>query len=309
MLGNARSALAQLLTQRRARRVWLPAYICDAAAVGAAAGASAIDFYPVDPMLHADVGFLDGRLRRGDYVLGVDYFGRSPAREFRRLVAARRDVGWIEDRAQALDVAATWGDWQLFSPRKLLGVPDGGIVTAARPALARRAGAGAAVAPPRIEAMLAVQAARLDDPRCVRSRLWFSAYRRSEANQRVERSAMSRLSLDLLAAADAPAIARRRAANWRTLRTLLGDVMAFDGACGPAPYGFPIRVRDAGGLHERLAARGVFAQRIWARLPSPRRRFPEAHRLARELLTLPCDQRYAASDMQAVARAVRACLR
>jgi dTDP-4-amino-4,6-dideoxygalactose transaminase len=307
MLGNARSALAALLRERRARRVWLPAYICEAAAEGAAAGAPAIDFYPVDERLEPDPAFLDRRLRRGDYVLGVDYFGRVPGARFRRLVAARRDIGWIEDRAQALSVRAAWGDWQLFSPRKLLGVPDGGIITGPPRATPRLP--DAALAPPRIDGMLAVQAARLDDPACRRSHLWFPAYRRSEASQRVERAAISALTLALLHAADAGVLARRRAANWRVLRARLRDLAAFAGATGPAPYGFPIRVRDAGGLQEQLAARGVFAQRLWAKLPSPRRAFPEAHRLAGEVLTLPCDQRYAGRDMQSVARAVRDCMR
>jgi hypothetical protein len=304
-LGNARSALARFLAHRNARRIWLPAYICESAVEGAAAGASAIDFYPVDEQLNPDSAFLDRRLRRGDYALAVDYFGRTPHARFRRLVAARRDVNWIEDRAQALHTGPVWGDWELFSPRKLLGVPDGGILAGRRKPGLRLP---ERLAPPRIERMLAAQAARLDDPACRQSGGWFAAYRRSESMQRVEATAMSALSLALLNAAEARTLVRRRAANWRVLHALLREVAAFGRPPGPAPLGFVLRARDAARLQERLIARGVFAQRHWARLPSPRRSFPEAHRLASELITLPCDQRYGEREMRAVARVVRQCL-
>lgn len=304
-LGNARSALAQFLRQRRARRVWLPSFICQAVAEGAEAGAASVDFFPVDETLAADGAFLARRMRRGDFVLAVDYFGIAPEAAFRRLVAQRRDVHWIEDRAQALDVgAAAWGDWQLFSPRKLLGVPDGGILTGA----GRRAIAPGALETPAIEGMLGAQAARLDDPACRRSASWFAAFRRSEAAQEVALDAMSQVAVSILRAADATAMARTRLANWRALHRALAPFAALRRPSGPAPFGYVIRVPDAERAQAQLAARGVFAQRHWARLPSPRGRFPDAHRLARQLLTLPCDHRYDLSGMRAVARVVRACL-
>jgi dTDP-4-amino-4,6-dideoxygalactose transaminase len=299
-LGNARSALAEFLKQRNARRLWLPAYVCEAAAEGAVAGAGSVEFFPVDETLAPDSAFLRNHLRRGDFVLAVDYFGAAPDAAFRRLVAERRDVGWIEDRAQALDVgAAAWGDWQLFSPRKLLGVPDGGILTRGGPRAARAAD---------IEGMLSAQAARLDDPACKRNRDWFAAYQRSEAAQKVALDAASEFTLAVLRAADAAAMAQRRRANWRTLHRALASLAAWRRAPGLAPFGYVVRVRNSERAQDRLAARGVFAQRHWARLPSPRRQHPQAHRLAAELLTLPCDHRYDATDMRAVARVARECL-
>jgi dTDP-4-amino-4,6-dideoxygalactose transaminase len=305
-LGNARSALAQFLAVRRARKLWLPAYVCEAAAEGAEAGAASIDFFPVDDALAPDSAFLERRLRRGDFVLAVDYFGRAPGAAFRRLVAARRDVGWIEDRAQALDIgAAAWGEWQLFSPRKLLGVPDGGILTGG---LAPERRAQKPLAPPQIKEMLAAQAARLDDPAGRHSHAWFPAYQRSEAAQKVALNAASALTLAIMQAVDAAAMARARRANWRMLHRALAPLAAFRGPPGPSPFGYVIRVRDAGRAQGRLAAKGVFAQRHWARLPSPAVRFPDAHRLAAQLLTLPCDHRYDGNGMRAVARVVRECL-
>jgi dTDP-4-amino-4,6-dideoxygalactose transaminase len=299
-LGNARSALAQFLKQRNARKLWLPAYVCETAAEGAEAGAASVDFFPVDETLAPDIAFLRSHLRCGDFVLAVDYFGVAPDAAFRRLVAERRDVGWIEDRAQALHVGdAAWGNWQLFSPRKLLGVPNGGILTRGGPRIAKA---------PDIDRMLSAQLARLDDPGCKLDRGWIAAYRRSEAAQKVALNAISAFTLAVLRAADATAMARARRSNWWTLHRALSSLAAWRRPPGPAPFGYVVRVRNAGRAQARLAQRGVFAQRHWARLPSPRRRHPLAHRLAGELLTLPCDHRYDATGMHAVARVARECL-
>jgi dTDP-4-amino-4,6-dideoxygalactose transaminase len=50
---------------------------------------------------------------------------------------------------------------------------------------------------------------------------------------------------------------------------------------------------------------GIISPPLWPNVPSPRDRFPEAHRLAAELLTLPRDHRYDEEDRERVARAVR----
>ena len=68
------------------------------------------------------------------------------------------------------------------------------------------------------------------------------------------------------------------------------------------PFGYPVRSpprreRFKGYSHQRR----IFAAVHWARLASPADEFPAEHRLAGELLTLPCDQRYGEAEMCRVA--------
>lgn len=298
---NGRSALARLLAHARVRVLWLPAYICESVVEGAQAAGAECRYYGVGEVLEPDCAALESGLRAGHCVLGVDYFGRLPGRAFRRLAARRRDVLWVEDRAQALDPGPSWGDWLLYSPRKLLGVPDGGILVAARrddlPA-DRRPDVGA-------PALLFAQALRKLDPARQSGTDWFALYRRSEARQRVTRKPMSALSLAQLGSADARLLGARRLANYALLQRLLGDLAFFGAPLPRAPFGFAIRVPRGERLWERLCRAGIYAQRHWARLPSPRREFAAEHRLAAELITLPCDQRYGAAEMRAVGARVR----
>ena len=117
---------------------------------------------------------------------------------------------------------------------------------------------------------------------------------------------MSRISETILRGMDASALARRRRANYRLLQAHLGDLALFgDASARWVPSGFPIRVTGADRLWKRLCAQGIFAQRHWARLPSPPRAFVREHRLARELVTLPCDHRYGTPEMMRIVAAIR----
>ena len=68
-------------------------------------------------------------VRTGDAVLVVSYFGNPIAPSWCTLSRQRPEIVWIEDRAQALwPNSNPMGSWVVYSPRKLIGVPDGGVL-------------------------------------------------------------------------------------------------------------------------------------------------------------------------------------
>lgn len=305
---NARSALHHLLKSLDTRKLWLPAYVCRSVVDATARTRADVAFYPVAHALTPDVDVLARRLAPNDCVLAIDYFGRNPAREFLRLVETRRDVTWIEDRAQAMRPAREpWGDWILYSPRKLLGVPDGGILVRRRgPRLARPAKS----LPLQALDFMEPSILRFEDQDDVGNKVWREAYVRSEKEMRVSALPMSRLTRVLLGAVQPQRVVSARKANYRFLWSHLKEIALFDGAPGTfVPMVFPIRVEvDAGRLAKSLVRQRVFAQRHWLDLPSDPRRFPAEHDLSRHLLSLPCDQRYSEKDMAFVVKCVSGAL-
>ena len=302
LFANARSALAYLLRWRGVERLWLPAYICPELA-DAGAGI-AIAWYPLSADLSPDVARLRVDLRAGDCVLAVDFFGRAPAGDFRDLAASRADILWVEDRAQALWPAPEpWAKWVLYSPRKLFGVAEGGIMVHGGGRVARPD-----YAPPLLPDCAAPRRMPAGDA-AARARR-YAAYRRIEDAMAVSVAAMGAATRARLAAIDpAPAMQRRRA-NFDALAALLGDVALISGRIGDfVPFGFPVRLRDCARVAQALAELGIFAARHWPDLRCDPAAFPEAHALARAVLTLPCDQRYEVSDMRRVAAALREALR
>jgi dTDP-4-amino-4,6-dideoxygalactose transaminase len=300
---SARSALAAVLEARGAERVWLPAYICVSAFEGAAASGAEIRFYPCDRTLKADLDAVAHDLRSGDAVVGVEYFGRSAGDDFLELRNRRPELLWIEDRAQALDTGRpAWGDVLIYSPRKLVGVGDGGLIFS-QDELPRPAVEGS-------HALWAPEDARALDPDGANPPGWRPLFQAREASLKVDQMGVSARTLEALGRLSAISIAKARRENWRVLAAALGE-FALWGDLDPefAPLAFPIVVEDVGNVVAALAELRIWTPRHWAELPSDPDEFPEAAWLSARCLSLPLDQRYDAADMERVAGAVRSVAR
>jgi dTDP-4-amino-4,6-dideoxygalactose transaminase len=299
---TARSALAGLLSHRQVKRLWAPAYVCTAVGDAAHAAGCELRFFAVDPSLQPDLEGLSTAVVAGDAVLMVDYFGRPPAPAFEHLVRARPEILWIEDRAQALRTGPPpWGDVILYSPRKLIGVGDGGVLI----------GADSLPAPTELhqaDGLWEPHIGRQQDPRGEQAAVWYGAFKAREDRFAVDRAAMSPLTRSLLErTAIAPQVQARKA-NFTALAQKLGDLALWPDVVSPdfAPLALPIRVRDAETMAARLAERRIFCARHWATLPSPADVFPEAHRLSKQLLSVPCDPTYSPDELTRVADVVLA---
>lgn len=294
MLHNARSVLAAIVQSTNATRVWFPAYICSDFVDGART--TRCEFYPVGENLEADVGWLSGRLAEGDLVVVIAYFGRPPSAEVRKLATLRSEVLWIEDRAQALDCGPLWADWTIYSPRKLVGVPDGGIGVKLNGSIFQTA----SVMSCNLTSHLPVMA-RYEDTESANNDWWYPLFRRAEDEMQISNRAMSRLTYEILCATNCSELASKRIANFAVLAERLSEfgILPNDGKY--APFGYPIRLQDSEHVWLRLITKRVFAPRHWSHLPSPEIDFAREHLLSQQLITLPCDQRYGPDDMHVLA--------
>jgi dTDP-4-amino-4,6-dideoxygalactose transaminase len=299
---NARSALRALLRSRGVRRAWLPAYICGSLADGVRAAGAELTFYPVGPGLEPEVEVVERGAQAGDAVIAVDYFGRAEPALWRSLIAARPDLQVIEDRAQALDPnAEPFAEAVLYSPRKLLGVADGGLLFARSPAPPAEDAAD--------PALWAPLDARDADPAGYAPERWRPLYVAAEDAMRADDRAATDRSLRVLASTAMAPIADARRANWRRLAAELAD-WALIPAPDPAfaPLAFPILTVDAAAAVAALARERIWAPRHWATLPSDPAAFAPAHRLAATCVSLPLDQRYGEAEMARIVAAVKACV-
>lgn len=303
---NARSALLYVIETERPRRLWLPAYICpEIEAVAAVAGVPVLRF-GIEADLSPRLAELDPRLVPGDAVLAVDYFGRAPSAAFRGLVASRPEIAWIEDRAQAFDPGIDpWGRWVIYSPRKILGTPDGGLVYRVD---------GAPTPEPAYKddgdrSFLLPPLMRLDDGDGVPRNDTYLAYRDSEKRMSSGHAPISRTACRALAGSAASRITAIRRQNFRILAREFADI-GLIAIHDPdfTPLGFPVLVPDAAAFTASLARDGLFVPRHWPRLSVDNPQFSFEARLARQEATLPCDQRYSEDDMRRLARTVRAAL-
>ncbi len=300
VFANARSALAAWLAHRQARRIWLPAYVCGAVADAAAAARVAARHYGVGLALEPDFAALERELAPGDAVLIVAYFGRPPHDAWRDLMARRLEALFIEDRAQALDPgAASIAETVIYSPRKLLGVADGGLLFSRSPLPAPSG--------PADDGLWAPQDARAADPDGLAPQQWRPLFAAAEGSMRPGVACATARTLAVLKSSALAPIADARRANWRVLADALAPWALWrEAAPAFAPLAFPILTADAPHAVAALAERRIWAPRHWASLPSDPAAFPDAHRLAGACVSLPLDQRYGPAEMDRVIEAVTA---
>lgn len=115
--------------------VWIPAYFCNEALDPVRFLSVKIKFYPIQQDLTPDWSYLGSQVERQvkpQVLVLVHYFGFPNALEKARNFCDQYGMMLLEDAAHVLlpDSVVGRGDLVVFSPRKLLAVPSGGILLA-----------------------------------------------------------------------------------------------------------------------------------------------------------------------------------
>lgn len=302
------SVLAETFRLARKRRpvVAVPDYICDQS-LWALRQVADLVFYPIRDDLAPDWTACRD-LPRIDLFLLVHYFGwPNDAAEARRY-CNRRSAWLIEDAAHVLrpipGIGET-GEAVLYSPHKLLPVPDGALLVA-RPTLgavehhlvdAVRAGGWAHPSTTgwRFKKLLQISPI---GPVLMRARPGGQADFASDpvAGELARTPMISAAAGALIARADLDRVAKARAENAKSLADAIGDLAHWQPLLphGPevAPYRLAMRCRDeetAARLYSRLRAAHLPVE-SWPDLPSEAAPESVARKLRRSVLFLACHQ-------------------
>ena len=299
-LSTARSAFTLLNRFLSPGTAWLPSYLCGVVLGGFSSGSTRVRFYAVDERLRvAEDRWLD-EVRTGDMVVFIDYFGFSFWGEFG--ASARKRGAWVvEDACQAMlnECFCEHSHYVIFSPRKFVGVPDGGILLAQGEASLPKQ----ELPPPPPEWWLDALAAsqlRAEYDQHGGDRQWFVLFHMTDPCGPVEPTRMSELGCLLLTHAIVYGpIARTRRENFRALAAALPEFAVFPELPElVVPLGFPVRLSHRDHVRNALFAADIFPPVHWSLAGVVPDTFIDSHQLAREIMTLPCDQRYGLSDME-----------
>jgi hypothetical protein len=304
---NARSCLLVALEAARPARVWLPSFLCPLLVDVCRVAGVDHRFYEVDEDLVA-VAPSGLPLRQDDMIVVIHYFGFP--NPMAAALAAEGRVGWIvEDASHAwlTDGLGRHGQFLITSPRKFLGVPDGGILAST---LDVRSLTGDLDPPPddwwRISLTLALS--RRDFDHGADDTEWFGLRRPSADGQPIGHHRMSDLARTIISGADLQAIRERRRANYRYLAERLPEIAIWPQLPDEVtPVGFPVRLRERDRVRMALYEEGIHAQVQW-KTADVHTGIPASEELSRRILTLCCDQRYSEQDMGRTVEVIRAAI-
>jgi hypothetical protein len=285
---SARAAFLALLRAVRPTAVWLPWYICDAMTEPLARSGIPTRRYAIDRNMR--VPSVD--LRQGEVLLYVNYFGLCDDQVDDVLRRFPRESVVI-DNAQALfaphrDCLAT-----IYSPRKFVGVPDGGyLVTHAR------------VEPPEtIDESSIRRCDHLLRRIAEDAEAGYAAYAAAEESLRHQEPArMSALTRRMLASIAYDSVRTRRIANFTYLHERLRPHNRFAFHFDPdraVPLCYPLFGEHAE-LRDELRRQRVYTPTYWPDVAQSQDAPDFERSIPASALFLPCDQRLTPRDLEPV---------
>ena len=289
-VNSGRAALECLLRQKPLPdALWVPRFICDTVLQAPARLGIPVKRYGCTEQLHP----LLPEVGEHEMVLLVNYFGLTG--EAVAVAVAQLPGRCVMDATTALYSPPLPGVPTFYSPRKFCGVADGGVAHAPAPLkclpeatdqstarshfLLERLENGAEAALPASEAAEAALAA---PPR-----------------------RMSRLTRSLLRSIDFATAAEMRLANYRVLHQALREInhLQLPETPAHAPMCYPL-VSGIPGLRDTLIEAGIALPLYWPEVIEATEADSAENRLARRLLPLPLDQRYAKTDIERLIRLI-----
>lgn len=288
---SGRAALRAALESAGIERVMLPAYICDSVIQAVVDAGAVVETYRLDDQLYPKS--LPASLTEKSALLYVNYFGLCAA-NVTRLCQDFPSNQLIIDNSQALfaqsaDVLAT-----IYSPRKFVGVPDGGLLaTDLRINMPVDEDRGSLLRMRHLLLRLAYTAQE-----------GYSDYLETEKSlENTQPLRMSQLTKRILASIDMPLVRRSRRENFLALANRLGkyNATAWELDAESVPLCYPLVIGDdVQQLKKCLAGKGIYIPTYW---PDAQKRVPDGieHRLINCCFAIPCDQRYSLDQMSFLA--------
>lgn len=281
---SSRAAFLALLRAMRPTAVWMPWYICDAMLEPLRMTGTPVKRYRLDAELRAQ----SVDVAQGELLLYVNYFGLCSQQVDDVLSRFPRERVVI-DNAQALfaqpaDCLAT-----LYSPRKFLGVPDGGYLVTQQPIAMPEATDDASL----------LRCGHLLTRLAKDAEAGYADYAAAEESlKHQEPLRMSALTQRLLAGVDYESVRARRVENFAFLHEKLQRYNRFtfryDEHAVPLCYpffGVPTGVREA------LRAQRIYTPTYWPDVATAEGAPDFERSLPDSTLCLPCDQRLTHNDL------------
>jgi dTDP-4-amino-4,6-dideoxygalactose transaminase len=304
LLVNARSCINYVLESMAPGTVWLPSYLCESVFTITSRFKNN-RYYPVNYDLSVDDSWISS-IQRNDLVILIDYFGFKCRAEIKQAIKSKG--AWLlEDASQALLSSITDGytDFLVYSPRKYVGVPDGGILKTNNNLLMQNR--QATIMPPSDwweKAYTAAKCRREFDSEGGEN-TWFMLFREVENDAPTGKIAMSDFSQRLLKKGfDYRQIAEIRRSNFNCLLEKLDEYAIYhELPAGVVPLGYPCTCRNRDQVIGSLYEQQIFPPVHWSIKGFVPEEFTQSHALSKRIMTLPCDQRYDSEDMNRIADA------
>lgn len=290
-LNCGRNCVSYLIKARNIRKLLLPDYLCDS--VSELCEKLDVDYrkYHVSDSFEPDWSF---RVRKEEYLYIVDYYGQLTD----ECIAKALEISegrLIVDEVQALFRQPVEGVDTLYSPRKFLGVSDGGYLYTNAPWIYG------------LEKDLSCDSMHFLLGRHEKgASLFYSEYQKNNDRFADEPlRSMSRLTKAVIRSIDLERVRARRLLNYKYLAMFLDDTNKLKLKEPEGPFAYPYYIDNGSEVRRSLISKKIYVPTLWPNVLTDEDAGPIARSLSNDLLPLPVDQRYGYREMNIIVDAMR----
>lgn len=289
LLNSGRNALEYVFRALgNVRHLYMPYYTCDVVMEPIEKLSIPYSFYHINQSFELDVL---PTLNSGDYLVYTNYYGIKDEYVYR--LAEHYGSQLIVDNAQAWFAQPIKGVNTIYSPRKYVGVPDGGVAYCTE--FIEERSFESDVSYERCSHLLK----RMElDP--AEGYVDFKSNSKKLSGQPVKQ--MSRLTRKMLSSIDYEVVRNRRRKNFDYLQEHLGKTNCLEMPCinsFACPMIYPYLTNDPS-LRQRLIENKIFVATYWPNIKEWASRGMLEYELMEKLMPLPIDQRYGIEEMDTI---------
>lgn len=286
-LNSARNCLEYILTAKKYTKIHIPYYTCDVLLEPVTKLNIPYEFYDIDSNLEPLLDY--SRIKETEVLLYTNYFGIKDI--FIRNLMKKYPHHVIIDNAQALFSSPIQNIDSFYSPRKFVGVADGGYLYTDQK-IATEFEKDESYQ--RMGHLL-----KRIDLSAEQGYSDFSENDKSLENQPIR--IMSNLTKRILSGIDYDSIKKQRRENFAFLHSHLKEknLLQIEEYEESVPMVYPFRTHDTD-LKQRLISNRIYCASYWPNVLEWCNEDKNAYWLAKEVIALPIDQRYSVNDMKKI---------
>ena len=280
-LNTARNALVYLVKAKRIKKLYIPYLLCDSVSQVCEREGIAYEYYHINERFQPIFG---KELKDDEYLYIVNLYGQLSNE--RILEQKRQYKNIITDNIHAFFQKPIDGIDTIYSCRKFFGVPDGAYLSTD---------------------CLLKENLPLDNSDDRTNHIYgrikdgatahYAEFKANDASfKKLPLMKMSELTHKMLSEIDYETVRTIREENYAFLQQQLGNKNRLNLRLPEGPYAYPFYCENGMEVKKKLAEKKIYVATLWPNVKDLEGTLEKNY--AENILPLPCDQRYARSDME-----------
>jgi len=286
-LNTGRNALLYLLKARNTKKLYIPYYLCNSVSDMCIRNGYKFEYYKIDAEF---MPIFNKTFADDEYLYVVNYYGQLTNEKIFSL--KQQFVQIILDNTQAFFQKPIEGIDTIYSCRKFFGVSDGAYLSTNK----------------RLSEELEIDISRermthiLGRYEGIASD-YYSHFRNNDTSLKSEPlKHMSKLTHNILGAINYERVRQIRNENYAYLERELGKQNKLELTTPDGAFAYPFYVENEMEIRKALVKKKIYITTLWPNVLNDTLEECNEYKFAKNILPLPCDQRYGIEDMEYIVR-------